>query len=157
MKKLPLTDADTVEFAKIVKNIKFFASMKMGLLEKILNRISFYQYDKGERVCRQGDAGDSFYVVSSGRLSVNVKKGLFSFSKKAASLGPGDCFGEMALLSREPRSATVVCEEDTKLFVLLADNFDQVLAENPAFAEEIKSIAAGRGFELKGLQGSKAK
>lgn len=150
MKKLPMTNADTLEFASMVRKINFFASMNMGLLEKILNRINLYQYDKGEKVCRQGDTGDSFYVVYTGRLDVSVKKGLFSLSKTVATLNPGDCFGEMALLSRAPRSATVSCEAEAKLFVLLADNFDQVLEENPAFAKEIKQLAAERGFELKG-------
>ena len=149
MKKLVLTDADTVEFGSMVRNIKFFASMNMGLLEKVLNRITLYQYDKGEKVCRQGETGDSFYVVRSGRLSVSVKNGFFSASKKVAELGPGDCLGEMALLNREPRNATVVCEEDAKLFVLLSDNFDQVVDENPAFREEIKKLSAERRFELK--------
>ena len=151
MKKLALTDADTTEFGRMVRKIKFFASMNMGLLEKVLNRITMYQYDKGEKICRQGETGDSFYVVYTGRLSVSVKKGFFS-SKKLAELGPGDCLGEMALLNREPRNATVVCEEDAKLFVLLADNFDQVVGENPAFREEIKRLSAERRFELKGTK-----
>jgi CRP-like cAMP-binding protein len=149
MKKLTLTDADAVEFGKMVRKIKFFASMNMGLLERILNRITLFQYEKGEKICRQGEGGDSFYVVYSGRLGVSVKNGLFSFSRRVAELGPGDCFGEMALLTREPRNATVACEEDARLFVLLADNFDQVISENPAFSEEIKKLAAERGFELK--------
>ena len=148
MKKLPVTSADVVEFGKMVRKVNFFASMNMGLLEKILNRISLYQYDKGEKVCRQGGEGDSFYVVDQGRLKVSVREG-FVFSRTLAYLAPGDCFGEMALLNRERRNATVSCEEDSKIFVLLADSFDQVLTENPAFAEEIKQLAAGRGFELK--------
>jgi CRP-like cAMP-binding protein len=150
MKKLPMTSAETLEFAKMVRKINFFASMNMGLLEKILDRINLYQYDKGEKVCRQGDAGDSFYVVYTGRLNVSVKKGFFSSSKQVAELNPGDCFGEMALLSRAPRNATVACENEAKLFVLLAASFDQVLGENQAFAQEIKRLAAERGFELKG-------
>lgn len=149
MKKLELTDADTVEFGKMVRKIKFFASLNMGLLEKILNRITLYQYENGEKVCRQGESGDSFYVVRTGRLGVNVKKGFFTSSKRMAALGPGDCFGEMSLLSREPRNATVICEEDTKLFVLMADSFDQVLEENPVFRDEIKRLSAERSFELR--------
>ncbi len=149
MKKLTVTDADTVEFGRMVRKIKFFSSMNMGLLEKILNRIVLYQYEAGEKVCKQGETGDSFYVVYSGRLSVRVKSGFFSPSKQVAELGPGDCLGEMALLNREPRNATVICAEDTRLFVLLADNFDQVLDENPAFREEIKRLASERSFELK--------
>jgi len=147
MKKLPLTDADTVQFTKMVKKISFFASMNMGLLEKILNRITLYQYDKGEKICRQGDDGNTFYVVSEGRLKVSVREG-FLFSRTLAHLVPGDCFGEMALLNRAARNATVTCEEDSKLFILMVEHFDIALKENPAFYEEIKKLAAERGLEL---------
>jgi len=147
MKKLPLTDADTVLFTKLVRKINFFASMNMGLLEKILSRINYYQYDKGEKVCRQGDPGDSFYVVSDGKLKVSVREA-FLFSRTLAAFGQGDCFGEMSLLERKPRNATVACEEDSKIFILTADHFEQVLKENPSFAQEIKLLAKNRQFEL---------
>ena len=147
MKKLAITDAETVQFTRIVKKIKLFAVMNMGLLEKILNRISYYQCEKGEKVCKQGDPGDAFYVVNEGKLLVSVREA-FLFSRTLAHLVPGDCFGEMALLTREPRNATVVCEEDSKIFVLMIDNFDQVLAENPAFSLEINKLAADRRLEL---------
>ena len=148
MKKLAITDTDSIQFTKIVKKIKLFAAMNMGLLEKILNRINYYQCEKGEKVCKQGDPGDAFYVVNEGKLQVSVREA-FLFSRTLAHLGPGDCFGEMALLTRDPRNATVTCEEDSKIFVLMVENFDQVLAENPAFALEIKKLAADRQFELK--------
>lgn len=148
MQKLPVTDADSVTFTKIVRKINFFASMNMGLLEKILAWISLYQYKKGEKICRQGDIGDAFYVVAEGKLSINIKKGLLSFSKQIATLGPGDCFGEMSLLRRTPRTATVICEEDTKVFVLLADHFDAAIKDNPSFAQQIKRLASERQFEL---------
>ncbi len=148
MQKLPVTDNETILFTKMVRKINFFASMNMGLLEKILSWITYYQFDKGEKVCRQGEPGDSLYVLTEGRLSVNVKGGFFSFSRKVAELGPGSIVGEMSLLTREPRTATVVCEEPAKVFVLLADHFDEALKQNPAFAEQIKKLAADRKFEL---------
>jgi CRP-like cAMP-binding protein len=147
MKKLPLTDADTVLFTKMVKKINFFASMNMALLEKILNRILYYQYDSGEKVCRQGEPGDTFYVVAEGKLKVSVREAFF-LSRTLAHFGPGDCFGEMALLERKPRNATVVCREDSRIFALTADHFDQVFAENPAFKLEIKKLATDRHLGL---------
>jgi len=55
----------------------------------------------------------------------------------------------MALLAREPRTATVICEENSKIFALQAAQFDQVLEENPSFAQEIKKLASVRRSELK--------
>lgn len=60
----------------------------------------------------------------------------------------------MSLLSSTPRNATVACEEEFKVFVLMRANFDQVLAENPAFALEIKKLATDRRFELDHKQSS---
>ncbi|KAF0124185.1 MAG: small-conductance mechanosensitive channel [Elusimicrobia bacterium] len=147
MKKLQLTDAETVLFTRISRKINFFARMNMGLLEEILKRIEYYQFDKGEKVCRQGEPGDSFYVVAEGRLGVRVKTGLI-FSRKVAELIPGDCFGEMALLTRAPRTATVACEEESKLFILKVDHFEEAVKQNPAFAEEIKKLADARKSAL---------
>ena len=59
---------------------------------------------------------------------------------------PGDFFGEMALLDKDPRSATVVCEQPTRLFVLLSADFAFVLRENPAFADEMRRLAEQRKF-----------
>lgn len=148
MQKLPLADNESVLFTRLVRNVKFFASMNMGLLEKILNWITYYQFEKGESLCKQGDSGDSLYVLAEGKLSINVKKGSFSFSKKVAELGPGAIVGEMALINREKRTATVTCEEPSKVFVLLADHFDEAISQNPSLAEQIKKIVAERKFEL---------
>jgi len=147
MNKLPLTDADTVLFTKVVKKINFFASMNMGLLEKILARINYYQYAAGEKICKQGDPGDAFYVIGEGKLTVSIREA-FLFSRTLATLSPGDCFGEMALLDRKPRNATVTSAEPSKVFVLTVEQFDQVLAENPAFKQEMKRLANDRQFEI---------
>ena len=122
--------------------------MTVGLLEKIFAFVMLFEYKKGEKVCKQGGPGDSFYLVYSGKLSVNIKKGFLSASKKVADLGPGDFFGEMALLDRAPRSATVECEEDSKVFVLLAEHFNEVARGNPDFIAYMKSLSASRKFEL---------
>jgi CRP-like cAMP-binding protein len=134
MEKLRMREYDTVQFTKMVSKLKLFASMRMDLLEKILVWVSLYQYKKGDKVCRQGERGDSFFVVYEGRVRVSVKKwGLFS--KTVAMLGPGDCFGEMSLLREAPRNATVTCAEDTKVFVLLSEHFYDALKGNAVFAE----------------------
>ena len=148
MEKLTVTNTDIQEFGKMVEKMSFFAAMNISLVEKILSRITLYKYDKGEIICRQGGEGDSFFLVREGKLRVSTREG-FVFSRTLAHLAPGDCFGEMAILNHVPRNATVTCEQDSKIFVLLADTFDQVLAETPAFSDQIRRISAERGFELK--------
>ena len=148
MEKLTLTNTDIQEFGVMAKKMKIFVAMNIAIVEKILNRITLYKYSKGEIICRQGGEGDSFFVVREGKLRVSTREGFF-FSRTLAHLSPGDCFGEMALLNHVPRNVTVSCMEDSKIFVLMADTFDQMLAENPAFSDEIKRISTERSFELK--------
>jgi CRP-like cAMP-binding protein len=148
MRRLPTTAADTVQFSRIVRGLKFFGSMNMAMLERILDGIQLFEGDRGERICVQGEAGDTFFVVQQGRLTVSVRKGRLSLSRKIATLGPGDCFGEMALLHQAPRNATVTCDVASRLFVLPASHFRAVLDQNPEFSKEINDLASTRQFEL---------
>lgn len=149
MKKLKVEPADFSFLARVLKQVEFFAPMTIGQLEMILPYILLYHYDAGEKICRQGDEGDAFYIVRDGKVSVLVKKGFFSFAKVVAELGVGQFFGEMALVTREPRSATVVCEQATRVFVLSAVDFSSVLKQNSQFAEEIQKIVKRRQFLTK--------
>jgi CRP-like cAMP-binding protein len=148
MKRLSVTPSDAVQFSRSVRKLRLFESMNMGLLEKILEGLLFFEYGRGEAVCLQGEAGDSFYVVQQGRLSVSLRKGKLSKPKPVATLEAGDCFGEMALLRQAPRNATVACLDPSRIFVLPARHFQTVLGQNPGFAAEIQELAATRQFEL---------
>jgi len=151
MKKLVMTDNDSIEFTRISKKIKLLSSITVGLLEKILNRIFLYQYERGEIVCKQGEIGDCFYVLSQGKLRVSVREAFF-FSKTVAILDSGDCFGEMSLIAKKPRNATITCIEPSKIFVLTYEQFNQILEENPLFKEEINRIFDKRQSELEQLK-----
>ena len=76
------------------------------------------------------------YLIASGKVSVHVKKGFRSV--KVAELKRDDFFGEMALISNEPRSATITAEEVSELFVLQKSDFDKILMKNPAIAQELR-------------------
>lgn len=145
MEKLTMTDPDFAALAKAMRKVDFFAPLTLGQLEQIIPYIMLCRYQAGETVFSQGDPGDAFYIVLDGSVSVRLKRFLF-LTKTVAQLGPGDFFGEMALLSSDPRSATVVCEADTRLFVLLSADFSFVLKKNPAFAAEMKKVADRRKF-----------
>lgn len=146
MEKLPMGDAEYGLLARVLRKVDFFAPMTIGQMERVLPYILLYSYQPDETVFKQGSTGDAFYIVHQGRVCVRIKKGWFSLSKAITTLGPADFFGEMALLSSAPRSATVVTLEPTRLFVLLQADFQFILKENPAFAAEVTKIAARRKF-----------
>jgi CRP-like cAMP-binding protein len=148
MQRLDLTPADTVRLSQALRRWKFFGSMDVALLEQVLAGVQLCGFAKGEEVCRQGEAGDAFFVVQQGALTVGRKRGRFSWPRRVATLGPGDCFGEMALLGQAPRNATVACAEASRIFVLPGRHFQAVLARNPEFAAGIRGLAEARQFEL---------
>ncbi|HAH07098.1 MAG TPA: hypothetical protein DCM05_11365 [Elusimicrobia bacterium] len=147
MQKMTMTDQHYRDLARILRKVEFFAPMTMGELERILPYIMLCRFKDGEAVFKQGEEGDAFYILESGKVGVHVKKGFFSFSKKVAELKAGDFFGEMALLSKDKRNATIRCEGETQLFILLSIDFQTVLATNPSFAEDMRKIAERRRFE----------
>jgi CRP-like cAMP-binding protein len=81
--------------------------------------------ERGERVFREGDEGDAWYVVFDG--TANVMKNLGSTDTRIAALGPGACFGEMAILDGMARSASVVAEGPLTVFRFRRERFDGLL------------------------------
>jgi len=81
-------------------------------------------------IFRQGDPGDAFYIINSGKVRV-FRKEADGVETDLSQLGPGESFGEMALFTREARSANVEAIEETHLTVLRKDQFDRVLKDYP--------------------------
>jgi len=81
-------------------------------------------------IFRQGDPGDKFYVITSGKVRI-FRKGKEGVETDLSLLGPGDSFGEMALLTKKARSANVETLEETHLLILKKDQFDRVLKNHP--------------------------
>ncbi len=132
--------------ASMLRKVEFFAPLTVGQLEQVLPHVRIHSFAPGETVFRQGDGGDAFYIVYKGSVQVRLRRWLF-LSRTVATLRTGDFFGEIALISSEPRTATIVAAEPTLLFTLIAADFQFVLQENPAAAAEMKRIAARRKFD----------
>jgi small-conductance mechanosensitive channel/CRP-like cAMP-binding protein len=93
-------------------------------------------YAAGEQVVRQGDAGDSMFVILSGRVEVTTREGDLP-PVRLAVLGPGDYVGEMSLMTGAARVATVTTLEETRLLEICKDSFGRILASRPELVEEI--------------------
>jgi CRP-like cAMP-binding protein len=76
----------------------------------------------GEKVIKEGEEGDAFYVVEAGRLEARRD------DEVVGTMGPGDHFGEIALLMDVPRTASVVAKTPARLFRLDREGFEQVVA-----------------------------
>ncbi len=118
----------------------FLDRLKMPELEKLMSAMKKQHLPAGFTVFKQGDKGDIFYLVSRGRLSFWVRKG--GVEKKVTDLQPLDYFGETALISDSPRSATVKAETECDLFLLRKADFQEILMANPWIAGEIHAQMA---------------
>jgi len=145
MKKLDIGPTELGILAHMLRKVEFFSPLTIGQLERVLPTVMLYAYAAGEKVFAQGQKGDAFYIIYKGSVDIRIRQWLV-LSKKVATLKEGDFLGEIALISDEPRTASVVCAEPTILFTLIADDFKFVLNENPAAAEEMRKIGARRKF-----------
>ncbi len=93
-------------------------------------------YRRGDLVIREGDPGDALYLVRTGRLDVITGLGA-DRERTISSLGPGDFVGEMALLSQQPRSASVRAEADALLLTIGAEEFGEIFLEYPSISIHI--------------------
>ena len=92
----------------------------------------------GERVTKEDDLGYSLFLVVAGRLSVD------SGGTVLAEIGTGDCFGEVSLVTGEPRNATVTALETCELAKIMTWDFGELMAKNPDLAARIQALADSR-------------
>ena len=98
-------------------------------------------YPEGSVLFREGDLGDEMYIIHSGK--VEISRELRGRRAVLAVLGPGDFFGEMAILNNRPRSATAICLERSQLLVIDRDTFLKLLRANADIAMSmIQKLAA---------------
>jgi CRP-like cAMP-binding protein len=98
----------------------------------------------GEAVVRQGAEGGSLFIIRRGDLSVK----LAGAEGRVAHLHAGDVFGEMSLLTGEPRNATVVAETDSELLELDAVSFRRLVLANPTVLDRVTQATTARREEI---------
>jgi CRP/FNR family cyclic AMP-dependent transcriptional regulator len=118
--------------------VKMFSSLSKKELSRVSKASDIVTVEDGTTIVREGEIGHEFYLIMSGGAVVRRN------GRKIATLGPGSYFGEMALLDRGPRSATIVAEGKAELAVLGQREFLGVLAEVPAVAHKLLVSMAAR-------------
>jgi CRP-like cAMP-binding protein len=108
------------------------------------------RFGRGETVIRKGDAGDSLFLIVSGRASVKLEREAGG-EEVASLLKPGDTFGEMSLLTGALRGATVVADSDVRLLEIGKEALSPALQGNPAMAEALSRLAADRQLAMEGF------
>ena len=140
---------------KMLSNIDLFKMLSEDDNQYILERLLKQVYLQGETVVNQGDPGSSFYLVVKGRLEVlrNTQDGK---NVLLTELGPGQFFGELSLLTGEPRTATVRSASDSELLRLEKEDFQEILKRHPAMAENLADVVSSRQSTLSEVKDVKA-
>ncbi len=103
-------------------------------------------YGQREAIIEQGDAGNSMFLMLSGRAEVLVR-GENARSTTVATLREGDCFGEMSLLTGEPRAASVVAVTDCEVLEIAKPAMGRILHDNPQLAQQLGELLAERQLD----------
>jgi len=109
--------ADYFERLLLLKKSTLFSSVGIDDLRLVARSLDSRKYFSGDRIFEKDDSGDHLYLIVSGKIGISLD-GKSSDSHYIASLGPGDCLGEMNLLDDQPRSATAHVIEDSDVLML---------------------------------------
>ncbi|HEY3166542.1 MAG TPA: cyclic nucleotide-binding domain-containing protein, partial [Candidatus Binatia bacterium] len=115
--------------ADTIRSIPIFSGLSREDVAKVMGKMEEISFGAGTTIFSQGDQGDAFYLIQSGTVQV-VLESRTGNSEIVAILGPQDWFGEMALLSGEPRSATIHTVKDTTLWRLRREDWDELIEKH---------------------------
>ena len=114
-----------------LKSIWLFSNCNASELKKIRTLCDEVETTQWHVLVEEGQPGTEFFLIVRGRAVVTRK------GRTVATLKPDDYFGELSLLDRQPRSATVVCETDMDLLVLSQRNFERLLRSAPTMVNKL--------------------
>jgi voltage-gated potassium channel len=128
---------DFVVTWSMVARVPLFAELRAGEIADIMRLLRAQQVEPGAIIARRGEPAHSMYFVATGEVEIELKEQRIRF-------GPGHFFGEVAVLRRARRSATVVATTRTRLLVLDAHDLHALMEREPRIAERIRDVVRSR-------------
>lgn len=127
-----------------IKQAKLFSGLPDSEVRSIEKQLKIVKHPAGHEIVVRGEGGVGFMVITDGTVTVKTGQG------KTRKLGPGDSFGEMALLDHEGRSATVKADTDVTLATCPEWNFKPFLTEHPEVAYRLLQTLSRRVRQAEG-------
>jgi small-conductance mechanosensitive channel len=148
-KAAPRAQDDQAEALSILRGEALFGCLSDEQLDHLVKQARLNTFGRGEPVIEEGSPGDSMFVLLRGAANVSVSKN--GSTIQVASLGAGDCFGEMSLLTGEPRSATVRADDDCYVMEIGKPVMAEVLRGAPECLVQLSELLAQRKMETEGI------
>lgn len=121
----------------------FFKDLSMVELADVATLMSKDYFQSGETIFKQGSPGDYFFYIATGAVRIWLQLG-DGGARELAVLGPGQFFGELALLDKEPRTASVEAIENCEVWMLEREEFLNLLRNNANMAVKLLQIVGNR-------------
>ena len=138
--KGPRTPEHLRRLADRLGGIDLFAGLDDVERARLAELCQEHLYGARERIVRQGDAGDSMFVVLDGRVRVTLEPS----GQEVAVTGTGGFFGEMSMLTGDPRTATVTALDDSTLLEITAERFRDLAVRRPGLVEHVSGVVSAR-------------
>jgi putative ABC transport system ATP-binding protein len=125
---------DALRICEFLRPIELFKTLTPRQLTDVAEHMKKRHYAPGETIIREGETGEEFFLISDGEVEIDRA------DHEVARLGPGDFFGEVALISGEPRNATVVATGEVDTYVLGKTDFQTALATSQSFRDQLYRV-----------------
>lgn len=126
------------EAVKMLASVPLFSGCTKKELQEIASVAKEVDHKEGAVIAREGDKGMGFFLILDGTADVSVG------GKSKRKLGPGEYFGEIALLDEGPRSATVTAKTPMRLLGITGWNFRRLVNQSPGIAQKLLRVMAER-------------
>ena len=144
-----VTQEDHEEARNILRGEPLFECLSDEQLDHLVKQADLNHFGRGERVIEEGAEGDSMFILLRGTAQVSISKN--GSLIPVATLNSGDCFGEMSLLTGEPRSATVRADADCYVMEIGKPVMAEVLRDAPGCLEQLSDLLAQRKMRTEGI------
>jgi small-conductance mechanosensitive channel/CRP-like cAMP-binding protein len=135
----------------VLNSVPVFVPLSPEELEQMSRHCVRLEFGRGERIVHQGDPGDAMYIVLEGTAIVTVRTE-HDAEREVARLSRGEFFGEMALLTGDPRTASVTAVDDLAVLVIHKDALQEMLARRTGLAHEMAEIVEARRQGLRAVK-----
>jgi putative ABC transport system ATP-binding protein len=125
---------DALRICEFLKGVEVFKTLTPTELTQVAERMTKRHYLPDDVVIREGDTGHELFLISEGDVKVERS------GREVARLGPGDFFGELALLSGNPRNATVVAADPLETYVLGEADFRAAIDASDSFRDQLRRV-----------------
>jgi putative ABC transport system ATP-binding protein len=129
---------DALRICEFLKGVEAFKNLTPHELTNVAERMTRKQFMPNEVIIREGDVGEELFLISEGEVEVDRE------GHEVARLGPGDFFGELSLMSGNPRNATVVATRPVDTYVLGKDDFRAAIEASSGFREQLRRVYFAR-------------